>query len=40
MDKERRIDIVIWEEKGVVKGIAKGSVIGGKMPMTLTRPKE
>ena len=40
MDKERQIDVVIWEEKGVVKGFAKGAVIGGKMPITLTRPKE
>ena len=40
MDNERRIDIAIWEEKGEVKGMANGVVIGGKFPIKLTRPKE
>jgi hypothetical protein len=40
MDNEKRIDITIWEEKGTVKGKAEGKTIGGKMPITMTRPKE
>ena len=32
-----RIDVTIWEEEGVVQGIAKSSYIG-TMAMTFTRP--
>ena len=37
--KNDRMDVSIWEEKGVVQGIAKGSVMG-TMSMTFTRSKE
>ena len=38
VDNER-IDVTIWEEKGVVMGTAKSSYIG-KLPMTFTRTKD
>ena len=34
-----RIELTIWEEKGVVQGTAKNSFIGS-LPMTFTRPKD
>ena len=40
MENEKRIDVIIWEEKGVVKGIAKGQSIGGTLPMKFNRPKD
>ena len=38
VDSER-VDVTIWEEKGVVQGTAKSSYIG-TMAMTFTRPKD
>jgi len=38
VDNER-VDVTIWEEKGVVQGTAKNSYIG-TMAMTFTRPKD
>ena len=38
VDNER-VDLTIWEEKGVVQGTAKSYSIG-TMAMTFTRPKE
>ena len=38
VDNER-VDVTIWEEKGVVQGTAKSSYIG-TMAMTFTRPKD
>ena len=34
-----RVDLIIWEEKGVVQGIAKSPSIG-TMAITFTRPKD
>jgi len=38
VDNER-VDVTIWEEKGVVQGTAKNSYVG-TMAMTFTRPKD
>jgi len=38
VDNER-VDLTIWEEKGVVQGTAQNSYIG-TMAMTFTRPKD
>jgi len=38
VDNER-VDVTIWEEKGVVQGTAKNSYMG-TMAMTFTRPKD
>ena len=38
VDNER-VDLTIWEEKGVVQGTAKSPAIG-TMQMTFTRPKD
>ena len=38
VDNEK-VDVSIWEEKGVVQGTAKNSYTG-TMPMTFTRPKD
>jgi len=34
-----RIEVTIWEDKGVVQGTARSPYIG-TLPMTFTRPKE
>ena len=38
MENERKIDMIIWEEKGVVQGTVKSQSIG-TLSMTFTRPK-
>ena len=38
VDNER-VEVTIWEDKGVVQGMAKNSYIG-TMAMTFTRPKD
>ena len=37
--EDEKIEITVWEEKGVVQGTAKSPSIG-TMAMTFTRPKE